>query len=136
MTDREIARGERGIILAAVGEYFQFHLPAVGANSYLTLLVYPITPVVSPTPRHVVHPNPLLRILMIRERMTLRQALAHAKKCRHQVQPNYSFMKELIKLEASVFGRSSMKMSELAKMNAHYSRAHAVDTQGSRCVVM
>ena len=67
--------------------------------------------------------------------MSLRQALAHAKKCRHKVQPNYSFMKELIKLEVSVSGRSTMKMSELAKMNAHYSRAHAVDTQGNRCVI-
>jgi len=71
------------------------------------------------------------------ERMSLKKALEYTKKCRHQIQPNYSFIKELLKLEHDIYGSNSMKLSELTKLNAHYSRAHAIDIQDNRlCAVM
>ena len=74
---------------------------------------------------------------MTNKDMTLREALSFAQKCRHQVQPNYSFMKELIKYELQLLGSNSIKMSELTKMNAHYSRAYAIDVQDNRsCAIM
>ena len=77
------------------------------------------------------------RILMTYKNMNLKEALEYAQGCRHQVQPNYSFMKELIKYEHSLLGSNSLKMTELTKMNAHYSRAYAVDKQDHRsCTTM
>ena len=70
---------------------------------------------------------------MTNERMSLKSALNFAQECRHVVQPNYSFMKELIKYEVSVLGSNSIKMSELTKLNAHYSRAYAMDVQEKTC---
>lgn len=75
----------------------------------------------------------VISILMTNERMSLKSALNFAQECRHVVQPNYSFMKELIKYEVSVLGSNSIKMSELTKLNAHYSRAYAMDVQEKTC---
>ena len=79
----------------------------------------------------------VIALLIANEGMTLRQALEFCQKSRHQVQPNYSFMKELIKFEHEIRGANSLKVVDLAKLNEHYNRAHAVDTKGDiKCDIM